>query len=102
MTSKLRISFTLQPKKQDSFQVWRISHVQMNTCCRKGYTRYTPNTGTSALRTAIAEKLRIENGLCYAADEIVVSNGAKQSIWQAILATLSPGDEVRHSPTNSL
>ena len=72
--------------------------MQMNTCCRKGYTRYTPNTGTSALRTAIAEKLRIENGLCYAADEIVVSNGAKQSIWQAILATLSPGDEVRHSP----
>ena len=72
--------------------------MQMNTCCRKGYTRYTPNIGTSALRTAIAEKLRNENGLRYAAHEIVVSNGAKQSIWQAILATLSPGDEVRHSP----
>ena len=70
--------------------------MQLNTSCRKGYTRYTPNTGTSALRTAIAGKLKTENGLSYAADEIVVSNGAKQSIWQAILATLSPGDEVRH------
>lgn len=50
--------------------------------------------GTSALRNAIMEKLRTENGLRYAANEVVVSNGAKQSIWQAILAVVSPGDEV--------
>jgi aspartate/glutamate/aspartate-prephenate aminotransferase len=113
---------------------------------RQGFTRYTPNTGTSALRAAIVKKLRgvcegrlgaaagwgrgghcdrprssdlriwllggcfnsaqnktprknkqtktDENGLEYAPDEIVVSNGAKQAIWQAVLAAVSPGDEV--------
>lgn len=61
---------------------------------RKGYTRYTPNTGTSALRKAICTKLKEDNGLDYTPDDVVVSNGAKQSIWQAVLATCSPGDEV--------
>eukprot|EP00877_Chromochloris_zofingiensis_P000346 jgi/Chrzof1/10311/Cz04g37020.t1 len=61
---------------------------------RDGFTRYTPNTGTSALRAAIARKLQDDNGLTYSPDEIIVSNGAKQSIWQALLATVSPGDEV--------
>jgi hypothetical protein len=118
---------------------------------RQGHTRYTPNTGTSALRAAIAKKLKgagghggpevagaeaaeggrgpaaalarlrrgrrrrllpvpasdtlppthgppyqppDENGLDYSPSEIVVSNGAKQSIWQAVLAAVSPGDEV--------
>ena len=59
-----------------------------------GKTTYTPNTGTPALRAAIADKLRTDNGLEYGADEVVVSNGAKQSIWQAVLACVSPGDEV--------
>ena len=40
-------------------------------------------------------KLREENGLTYGADEIVVSNGAKQSIWQALLAVCAPGDQAR-------
>lgn len=62
--------------------------------CRKGFTRYTPNTGTSALRQTIAKKLLEENGLEYSAEEIVVSNGAKQAIWQALLAVVSPDDEV--------
>lgn len=62
---------------------------------RDGVTRYTPNTGTAALRAAIAKKLKVDNGLEYnPANEIVVSNGAKQSIWQALLATVSPGDDV--------
>ena len=61
---------------------------------REGKTSYTPNTGTLALRQAICKKLQVDNGLQYAVDEIVVSNGAKQSIWQAILACVSPGDEV--------
>lgn len=60
---------------------------------RLGYTRYTPNTGTSALRKAICAKLEGENGLAYSPEEIVVSNGAKQCIWQALLATCSEGDE---------
>jgi aspartate/glutamate/aspartate-prephenate aminotransferase len=61
---------------------------------RRGLTRYTPNTGTSALRQAICAKLLTENGLSYAPGEVVVSNGAKQAIWQALLATCAEGDEV--------
>jgi aspartate/glutamate/aspartate-prephenate aminotransferase len=64
---------------------------------RRGITRYTPNTGTSALRTAICDKLLRENGLRHTPNEVVVSNGAKQAIWQALLATCSPGDEVRRA-----
>ncbi|KAI6691957.1 hypothetical protein NL676_019667 [Syzygium grande] len=60
----------------------------------KGYTRYTPNAGTLELRTAICQKLKEENGISYTPDQIVVSNGAKQSILQAVLAVCSPGDEV--------
>lgn len=49
---------------------------------REGYTRYTPNTGTSELLKAICKKLKEENGITYQPSEVVVSNGAKQSIWQ--------------------
>lgn len=58
-------------------------------------TRYTANIGTSALREAIVRKLREENGLQYGHEEVVVSNGAKQSVWQAVFATCQPGDEVQ-------
>nr|CAD1838702.1 unnamed protein product [Ananas comosus var. bracteatus] len=61
---------------------------------RQGYTRYTPNAGTLELRKAICHKLREENGLSYTPDQILVSNGAKQSCMQAVLAVCSPGDEV--------
>ena len=62
---------------------------------QQGLTRYTPNAGTPALRAAIADKLRRENGLAGAsAADVVVSNGAKQAIWQALLATCAEGDEV--------
>ncbi|KAI5061276.1 hypothetical protein GOP47_0024234 [Adiantum capillus-veneris] len=61
---------------------------------QNGFTRYTPNAGTLELRKAICHKLQEENGLAYSTDEILVSNGAKQSILQAVLAVCSPGDEV--------
>ncbi|ONK72525.1 uncharacterized protein A4U43_C04F20320 [Asparagus officinalis] len=61
---------------------------------REGHTRYTPNAGTLELRKAICHKLQEENGLTYAPDQILVSNGAKQCIMQAVLAVCSPGDEV--------
>ncbi|KAL3818900.1 hypothetical protein ACJIZ3_004805 [Penstemon smallii] len=61
---------------------------------REGYTRYTPNAGTLELRTAICHKLKEENGISYTPNEILVSNGAKQSILQAVLAVCSPRDEV--------
>ena len=62
--------------------------------CRGGDTHYTANAGTLPLRKAIQRKLQAENGLEYGTDEVVVSNGAKQAIWQGLLATCSPGDEV--------
>ncbi|KZV44496.1 bifunctional aspartate aminotransferase and glutamate/aspartate-prephenate aminotransferase [Dorcoceras hygrometricum] len=61
---------------------------------REGYTKYTPNAGTMELRAAICHKLKEENGISYTPDQILVSNGAKQSILQAVLAVCSPGDEV--------
>jgi len=59
-----------------------------------GHTRYTDVAGTAALREAIAAKLARANGLSYAPREIVVSNGAKHSIWNALFTLLEPGDEV--------
>ncbi|KAL9224807.1 hypothetical protein vseg_000808 [Gypsophila vaccaria] len=70
-----------------------ISEAGINAI-RDGYTRYTPNAGTMELRTAICHKLKEENGLSYTPDQIVVSNGAKQSILQVVLAVCAPGDEV--------
>ena len=58
-----------------------------------GETLYTASAGTPALRAAIADKFRRENGLSYTPDEITVANGAKQIIFNALLATLNPGDE---------
>ncbi|XP_027940028.1 bifunctional aspartate aminotransferase and glutamate/aspartate-prephenate aminotransferase-like [Vigna unguiculata] len=70
-----------------------IAEAGMNAI-RDGYTRYTPNAGTLELRQAICHKLKEENGIIHSPDQIVVSNGAKQSIVQAVLAVCSPGDEV--------
>jgi len=58
-----------------------------------GETLYTASAGTAALRAAVAEKFRRENGLDYSADEIVVANGAKQIIFNALMATVNEGDE---------
>ncbi|MDX2248707.1 MAG: pyridoxal phosphate-dependent aminotransferase [Bacteroidia bacterium] len=57
-----------------------------------GFTHYPPVSGYANLREAIANKLKRENGLDYKADQIVVSTGAKQSLYNVILAVLNPGD----------
>ncbi len=59
-----------------------------------GFTKYTPSAGIPELRAAIAEKLTSDNGLAYRAGQVIVSNGAKHSCYNAILATCQPGDEV--------
>lgn len=59
-----------------------------------GYTHYPPVAGLPELRFAIANKLQKENGFAYNAENIIVSNGAKHSLLNAILALLNPGDEV--------
>ncbi len=59
-----------------------------------GQTKYTAAAGTPALKQAIIDKLKRDNGLEYTANQIVVTNGAKQLLFNAFLATLNPGDEV--------
>lgn len=59
-----------------------------------GQTRYTQNTGTPALRQAISDKFKRENGLDIDPGRIVVTTGAKSAIFNAFLATLGEGDEV--------
>lgn len=58
------------------------------------FTRCTPERGILPLREAIARKLERENGLCYSADEITVTVGAKQAIFAAVMVLCGPGDEV--------
>ena len=60
----------------------------------KGYTKYVAAAGLPALKKAIAKKLKDENSLEYEPSQIIVSNGAKHSIFNAIFATLNEGDEV--------
>ena len=60
----------------------------------KGYTKYTPSSGLPDLRQAIAEKFAADNHIEYKPSQVIVSNGAKQSCFNAILATCEPGDEV--------
>ena len=59
-----------------------------------GKTKYTPVDGTPALKDAIVAKFARENGLTYARDQITVGTGGKQVIYNALVATLNPGDEV--------
>jgi aspartate aminotransferase len=61
---------------------------------RDGFTKYTEASGILELRDAICEKLEKENGLAYSPEQVVVSNGAKHSIYNVLLAVLEPGDEV--------
>ena len=60
----------------------------------ENYSRYSPVPGYADLRKAIADKLKRENGLDYTINEILVSNGAKQSVCNTVMALVNPGDEV--------
>jgi aspartate aminotransferase len=61
---------------------------------RAGETKYTDASGTPALKAAVAAKLKKENGLEYAPSQIVVSCGAKHSLYNILQVLLDPGDEV--------
>ena len=58
------------------------------------YSRYSPVPGYADLRKAIVEKLKNENGLDYTVNEVLVSNGAKQSVCNTVMALVNTGDEV--------
>ena len=60
----------------------------------ENYSRYSPVPGYPELRQAIARKLERENHLHYQPSEILVSNGAKQSVCNAVMALVNPGEEV--------
>jgi aspartate aminotransferase len=59
-----------------------------------GFTRYTPANGILPLREAMSEKFKTDNGLDYSPDEIVVTNGGKHALYNAMQALFNPGDEV--------
>lgn len=61
---------------------------------REGQTRYTAVDGTPALKDAVIEKFKRDNKLSYQRDQILVSSGAKQSIYNLLQAMIDPGDEV--------
>jgi aspartate aminotransferase len=58
------------------------------------FSKYSPVPGYPALRNAISKKLKAENGLDYAASEIIVGTGGKQGVCNAIMALVNPSDEV--------
>lgn len=60
----------------------------------RGHTKYTPVSGIPELRKAISEKFARENGLTYAHEQVIVGTGGKQILFNALMATLNPGDEV--------
>ncbi len=61
---------------------------------KAGKTKYTAAAGIVELRTAIADKLKKENGLEYSPDQVIVNIGGKHSVYEAMQAVLDPGDEV--------
>lgn len=71
------------------------AHIQAaaTEAMRKGYTHYAPVAGIPQLREAVARKLKHENGIGYSPAEIVLANGAKQAVTNAMFATIDSGDE---------
>lgn len=61
---------------------------------RQGDTRYTAVAGTTGLRNAVSNKFQRDNNITYTPEQIIVGTGAKQLIFNALLATLNPEDEV--------
>jgi aspartate aminotransferase len=61
---------------------------------REGKTKYAPNDGIQELRVAIADKLTAENKLGYKPEQVLVSNGAKHSLFNVFMALCRPGDEI--------
>src|SRR5271157_5186267 len=60
----------------------------------RGETKYTPFDGTRALKEAVQRKFRRDSGLDFGLDQIMVGNGGKQVIFDALMASVDPGDEV--------
>jgi len=79
---------------EPDFNVPERAKYSMISALMKDYTKYDKVPGLIQLRKAIRDKLKNENGLDYEPDQIVVSNGAKQAIMNAVFATVNHGEEV--------
>jgi aspartate aminotransferase len=79
-----------EPDFQPPLHVLEAAHEAI----RRGLTKYTASEGTRELREAIGAKHARENGLTYGVDQIIVSAGGKQVLYNAFMALLEPGDEV--------
>ena len=64
------------------------------TAMHKGHTHYTPASGTPELRAAVARSYQKTYGVRYAPEQVLISDGAKHSLHNALAATVGPGDEV--------
>ncbi|MDW8333985.1 MAG: pyridoxal phosphate-dependent aminotransferase [Bacteroidia bacterium] len=84
-------SFTLGEPDFATPEIVRRAAVE---AMEKGYTHYPPVAGLPELRHALSEHFRAVYGLVYSPDEIVVSTGAKQSLFNIFMALVNPGDEV--------
>ncbi|MDA8978972.1 pyridoxal phosphate-dependent aminotransferase [bacterium] len=85
------ISLSLGEPDFDTPEAMKAAGIQ---AIEQNITHYTPVPGLADVREAIARKFLRDNGLAYTADQIVVSNGAKQSITNVVLSLVDPGEEV--------
>ncbi|MBU0721578.1 pyridoxal phosphate-dependent aminotransferase [bacterium] len=85
------ISFSAGEPDFDTPQVIKDAAIE---AIQSGFTKYTAVDGIPALKQAIAEKLKRENGLTYAPNQIIANNGAKHSLFNLFAATIQKGDEV--------
>ena len=85
------ISLSLGEPDFDTPEVLKAAGIK---AIEENITHYTPVPGILAVREAISQKFKRDNGLNYAPDQIVVSNGAKQSITNVVLSLVDPGEEV--------
>jgi aspartate aminotransferase len=79
---------------EPDMDTWESIKEAARVALGKGLTKYTAVEGTLALRQAIVEKFKRDNQLTYDLDQVIVSNGGKQSIYNAMQALLNPGDDV--------
>ncbi|HZH03926.1 MAG TPA: pyridoxal phosphate-dependent aminotransferase [Myxococcaceae bacterium] len=85
------VSFAAGEPDFDTPEVIKAAAIQ---ALKEGFTKYTATPGIPELRKAICDKLQKDNGLTYAPEQVIVSVGAKHSLYNIFQALLSPGDEV--------
>lgn len=79
---------------EPDFDTPEIAKRAARQAIREGFTKYTPSSGIEELKTAIIEKLQRDNGLAYDQSQIIVSCGAKHSLYNLAQVLFGPGDEV--------